>query len=217
VRCEAEFVTSVATSEGFPRERLPELVLVGRSNVGKSSLINALVGRTIARTSAAPGKTRLVNVYRVSADALPRFYLVDLPGYGYTRGGREAALRFEAVTQAYFGRPTDPPRAGGRTAPSPAGAWLLVDSRHPDLEADRQAWAWLGDCGVSRHVVATKVDKLTRAERQRHLTVMNRRYERPVVAVSAATGEGLEDLWKLIVTLLQPPPPHPARRPRPSR
>src|SRR5918992_6289892 len=87
----AEFVTSAAGHDDFPRDGLAEVALVGRSNVGKSSLINALVRQTVARTSAAPGKTRLANFYRVKRGAAPALYLVDLPGYGYARGGDSSA------------------------------------------------------------------------------------------------------------------------------
>ena len=97
------FVTSAADAEGFPKERLPELAMVGRSNVGKSSLINALVRQTLARTSAAPGKTRLANFFRVDADGHPAFFLVDLPGYGYARGGDAARAAFDQLAADYFG------------------------------------------------------------------------------------------------------------------
>ncbi|MEW6320174.1 MAG: GTPase, partial [Acidobacteriota bacterium] len=109
----AEFVCSAVDQPGFPNEGAPELALVGRSNVGKSSLINALVRRSLARTSAAPGKTRLVNFFRVEAEGAPAFMLVDLPGYGYARAPRSgrggaaerrarAAEAFDAITRAYF-------------------------------------------------------------------------------------------------------------------
>jgi GTP-binding protein len=222
VKSRAEFVTSAAGPEGFPRERLPELAFVGRSNVGKSSLINALLRQTIARTSAEPGKTRLANVYRVAPASGPVFHLIDLPGYGYARAsrpapgmqrsareGREAASKtFEALTSAYF------ERAGAGVI---AGALLLVDSRHPGLPADVQAWNWLGGYGVPRLAVATKLDKLTRAERQRHLNELARIFEGSVTAVSAASGEGLETLWTQIARLLRQPPPTPAPPPTPSR
>lgn len=218
--------------------------MVGRSNVGKSSLINALVGRSIARTSAAPGKTRLANVYRVEPASGPSFHLIDLPGYGYARAARPtpgtqrsaragraaAAETFEAITAAYFDRVSGqgtrhrvsfPGSAEDATRgvafPAPAATLLLVDSRHPGLPADVGAWAWLGDRGVTRHVVATKVDKLTRAERQRHLAELGRIFEGPVAAVSAASGEGLEELWKQIARLLRQPPPRTAPPPTPSR
>jgi GTP-binding protein len=168
--------------------------MVGRSNVGKSSLINALVRKKLARTSAAPGKTRLANFYRVAAEPRPPFYLVDLPGFGYARGGDKAREEFDALAAEYFGARLDDPQF--------RGVFVLVDSRHPGLEADRQAWNWLSRVGVSRHAVATKVDKLTRAERQRHLGELERLYSGPVMPVSAETGEGLDALWKKIASLI---------------
>jgi GTP-binding protein len=190
-------VTSAADANGFPRERLPELAMVGRSNVGKSSLINALVRQTLARTSAAPGKTRLANFFRVDAEGRPAFFLVDLPGYGYARGGDAARAAFDQLAADYF--------AAGRGA-----TLLLVDSRHPGLDADHRAWSWLVDHGVRCHVVATKLDKLTQAERRRHLAELERRYSGPAAPVSARTGEGLDELWKMIDRLLRQPPPPPA-------
>ena len=189
----AEFVTSAAGAEGLPKEGLPELAVVGRSNVGKSSLINALVRKKLARTSAAPGKTRLANFYRVAAEPRPPFYLVDLPGFGYARGGDKAREEFDALAAEYFGSRVEDPRF--------RGVFVLVDSRHPGLEADRQAWNWLCRLGVTRHAVATKVDKLTQSERRRHLVELERLYSGPVTPVSAETGEGLDALWKKIASL----------------
>src|SRR5438128_11700980 len=103
MRVTATFVRSVADAAGMPHDGLAELAVVGRSNVGKSSLINALVRQRLARTSAAPGKTRLANVYRVARGTAQPFYLVDLPGYGYARGGAAAAREFEALTAGLFG------------------------------------------------------------------------------------------------------------------
>jgi GTP-binding protein len=203
VRVTAEFVTSAAGAGGFPRDRLPEVAMVGRSNVGKSSLINALVKRTIARTSAAPGKTRLANFYRVQPDGGRAFYLVDLPGYGYARGGDAAAEEFRRLAEEYFGQ-------RGRGAPEGSDhpvrlALLLVDARHPGLEADLAAWEWLQAQPLPKAVVATKVDKLTRAERARHSRQLDSLFSGPVRLVSAQSGEGLEELWKLIVKLPSPP------------
>ena len=185
--------------------------MVGRSNVGKSSLINALVRKKLARTSAAPGKTRLANFYRVAADPRPPFYLVDLPGFGYARAprqarggptsaeGRRQAARdeFDALAAAYFGARVNDPRF--------RGALVLVDSRHPGLDSDRDAWNWLMRLGVTGYAVATKVDKLTQAERRRHLAELEDVYSSPVMAVSAQTGEGLDELWKKIASLTTTP------------
>jgi GTP-binding protein len=191
LKIDAEFVTSAADARGLPNDALPEVALVGRSNAGKSSLINALVRQRVARTSAAPGKTRLANVYRVARGSPPPFYLVDLPGYGYARGGPESRRVFDELTRSYFGR------AGqvGRVGPA---ALLVVDSRHPGLESDVQAWAWLAAAVEHRAVVATKVDKLARGQRIRAMRELESVFEAPVLPVSAATGEGLDELWKLI-------------------
>ena len=185
----AEFVTSAAGADGFPRERLPEVALLGRSNVGKSSLLNALMRQSLARTSAAPGKTRLANFYRVKRGTAAALFLVDLPGYGYARGGDASARAFNQLAEAYFSRP-------GRR-----GVVLLVDSRHPGLESDMDAWRWMETQSWPRAVIGTKVDKLTRAERARHGRTFETLFDIPVPLVSAHTGEGLDELWKMIVNL----------------
>jgi GTP-binding protein len=171
---------------------------VGRSNVGKSSLINALVRQRIARTSAAPGKTRLANIYRVRRGSGEPHYLVDLPGYGYARGGGEAARGFDELTQAFF-----------RQDPAQIGALLLVDSRHPGLESDVKAWGWLQSTVERCGIVATKIDKLARGERIRAIRELESVFEHPVLPVSAVTGEGLDELWTLIdnLTSRRNPPP----------
>jgi GTP-binding protein len=192
VKIAAEFVTSAAGAGDFPRDRLPELAFVGRSNVGKSSLLNALARAAVARTSAAPGKTRLVNFYRVQRGAATALYLVDLPGYGYARGGAPAAREFQALTAAYFNRP------GARAV------MLLVDSRHPGLESDLDAWTWLRSQPCPAGIVGTKVDKLSRAERTRHARELQSVFDAPVTLVSAVTGEGLDELWKMIARLPSP-------------
>jgi GTP-binding protein len=195
VQIAAEFVTSAAGADDFPRDRLPEVALVGRSNVGKSSLLNALTRRTLARTSAAPGKTRLANFYRVQRGASPALFLVDLPGYGYARGGGASADEFNRLTEAYFARGLES---------RDVGLLLLVDSRHPGLESDMQAWNWLQSQPFPRGVVGTKVDKLSRAERARHARQFQLLFDMPVPMVSANTGEGLDELWKMIASLPKP-------------
>jgi GTP-binding protein len=204
----AEFITSAAGRDDFPREPLPEVAFVGRSNVGKSSLINALVRRPLARTSAAPGKTRLANFYRVKRGAAPALYLVDLPGYGYARGQRRgpqgSALQeheFSRLTEDYFSR------CGAGPHGPRIGVLLLIDSRHPGLESDLDAWAWLQSQPCPSGVIGTKVDKLSRAERTRHARDLQSLFEIPVPLVSAQTGEGLDELWKTIASLPSPTAP----------
>jgi len=165
------------------------VALVGRSNVGKSSLLNALMRQSLARTSAAPGKTRLANFYRVKRGAAAALFLVDLPGYGYARGGDASAREFNQLAESFFSRP------GHR------GVILLVDSRHPGLESDMDAWRWLESQPWPRAVIGTKVDKLTRAERARHARQFETLFDIPVPLVSVHTGEGLDELWKTIVNL----------------
>jgi GTP-binding protein len=185
VRIEASFVTSAASADGFPRDGLAEVVLVGRSNVGKSSLINALARQRVARTSAAPGKTRLANVYRLARGNATPFYLVDLPGYGYARGGPGG---FDELTSEIFAR-------------NPA-ALLLVDVRHPGLESDRAAWEWVSASAFGAAVVATKIDKLARGGRIRAMGQHESVFDASVMSVSAVTGEGLDELWNLIDSLV---------------
>src|SRR5438876_7474354 len=205
---DAVFVRSAASASDLPRDGLAEIALVGRSNVGKSSLINALVRQRVARTSGAPGKTRLANIYRVTRGGGPPCYLVDLPGYGYARGG---SAGFEQLAGAYFGPVRQASlvgRVGGDTEVLPArparparpapAALLVIDARHPGLESDRAAWRWLTASVTRSAVVATKIDKLARGERIRALRELTSVFDTSVVPVSADTGEGLEELWKLI-------------------
>jgi GTP-binding protein len=198
-------VKSAAAASDLPREGVPEVAMVGRSNVGKSSLINALVRQKVARTSAAPGKTRLANIYRVVRGSSRSFYLVDLPGYGYARGGASSAEEFERLTRAYFA-PEDRGQATGEYPAARRGAQgrsdpavlLLVDARHPGLSSDLDAWTWMRQAVGAHALVATKIDKLSRGERSRVLRELQSVFDDPVLPVSAVTGEGLDELWKLI-------------------
>ncbi len=205
MKISAQFLISAAGPDDFPRGGLAEVALVGRSNVGKSSLINALVREKIARTSAEPGKTRLVNVYRVARGASPPFLLVDLPGYGYARRDKSGGVpHFETLAGAFFRRSDQP---GARVA-----GLLLVDSRHPGLDSDRAAWQWVRRVAPQAAIVGTKIDKLSRGERIRALRQLESAFEDTVLPVSAVTGEGLDELWKLIDRLANiRPPQHPAR------
>lgn len=200
-----------ATGAGdIPRDGIAHVALAGRSNVGKSSLINALTKRALARTSAAPGKTRLANLYRVTVEGGPGgpgrwdVYLADLPGYGYARGGADSVEELRKIAEAYFSV-AQTFRAAGEAGLKPratiACVLHLIDARHPGLEADTDAAEWLASLDLERSVVATKIDKLSRSERAKNLKALERQLGTAALPISAASGEGLDDLWTLIARL----------------
>jgi GTP-binding protein len=186
LKVDAAFVTSAVAEADLPRDWVSAVALVGRSNVGKSSLINALVRQRVARTSAAPGKTRLANIYRVARGGSSPFYLADLPGYGFARAG---SAGFDRAARVVLER-------------NPVVVFL-VDARHPGLANDLTAWDWVRATAEHHAVVASKIDKLARGERIRGQKELDSAFDYPVLPVSAVTGEGLDELWKLIDNLLK--------------
>jgi GTP-binding protein len=186
----AEFVISAVQPRDFPVDGRPEIAFVGRSNVGKSSLINALVRVPVARTSASPGKTRQVNVYRIRPAGGSPFYLMDLPGYGHTGGGEKAQREFAALTALYFDTRST------HTASPLSGVVLAVDARHPGLASDIEACRWLHALGAPFLLAATKADKLTQSERAKLTRACLEAFGEEPLPVSAITGAGLDELWQ---------------------
>jgi GTP-binding protein len=189
----ADFVTSYVSLDQFPHERIPELACVGRSNVGKSSLINALLSRNgLAKVSGTPGKTRLMNVFRVSTEdaAVKSFYLVDLPGYGFAKVSKSVRAQWGPMIERYL---------TGRS--ELCGVLLLVDARRVQAQ-DVMTYEWFESLGIRLVVVATKIDKLARGERRKSLEAVRRTLQLPtavpLVSYSSVTREGSDELWRLI-------------------
>ncbi len=181
------FVGSAASPEQFPRDGLPEVAFLGRSNVGKSSLLNTLAGvKGLARVSSSPGRTRLVNFFRLGND----LYLADLPGYGYARVGEAMRRGWEGLVNSYL---------GGRD--TLALCVFLVDARREPTESDQTLGAYLDHRRLPYVLAATKADQLGRGEALRRRADLERglgRKARAVAAVSATTGSGVDELWRTI-------------------
>ena len=189
----AEFITSLTGYRDFPGKGLPEIAFAGRSNVGKSSLLNSLTRRRgLAKVSATPGKTRLINVFRVN-DA---WHLIDLPGYGYAQVDKNEKKRWGEMMDGYFNR-SDALRL----------TLHLVDIRHAPTKDDLTMNAFLRSSGLPFYVVATKLDKISRAQRLPCLTLLYRALSvQPwqVLPYSSETWEGRDQLLTLIEkTLIQ--------------
>ena len=187
----AEFIRSAHGSGDYLRDGRPEIAFVGRSNVGKSSLLNRLLGRkSLARTSSTPGRTQAVNYFLVNR----RFYFVDLPGYGYAKAGKEARREWAARVEGYFRE--EPPDA----------MVLLVDGKVGATPLDLQAYQYLSGLGAAIVVAATKIDQLPRGRRVQAVQgvreVLGLQETIPVIPVSARSGEGIKELWGVLSSRL---------------
>jgi len=193
----ARFVISAADPAGFPPPTLPEVAIAGRSNVGKSSLINALVGQSgLARTSRTPGRTRLLNWFAV--DGQPAFHLVDLPGYGYAAVNRETRAAWLPLIEGYLSD-----RSVLRAVV------LLIDARRGPEAEEEDFIAWLAGRSVATIVALTKADKLTKSQRPLAATAARKALalRRDPVMVSATTNDGVDDLWRAVRSALTQPVP----------
>lgn len=195
----AEFVKSAFAEDQWPRERVPEVAFLGRSNVGKSSLINSLLGvKGLARTSSTPGRTQALNFFLINR----KFHFVDLPGYGYARVPRSIREEWGEFVTAYLAKRE-------RLVLS----IHILDSRHDPTQLDVQLSEWLAAHGRTALRVATKADKLSRNELQRNLrraadVLGAAAADAGLVAYSAVTGAGREQVWRAIseaVAVSHPP------------
>lgn len=186
-------VASAAGPDGFPRGGLPEIALLGRSNVGKSSLLNRLAGRQrLAFASSRPGTTRLLHFYRVER-AGRALLLVDLPGYGWARVSRSERAAWRGLVESYLG-----------ARPVLRGCLLLQDLRRDVSGDETELIAWLAERGVPVVVALTKSDKLTATARRARVAALTRAYGLPearVIPTSARTGDGIPELWRAIERL----------------
>ena len=190
-----EFIGPMATPTGWrPESKWPEVAFAGRSNVGKSSLLNRLVRRKrFARVSNTPGRTREVNFFLVNGN----FVLVDLPGYGYARISKERRAEWKPLIEGYL-----------RSSKELRGIVQLLDIRHDPTEDDRQMLAFLASVGVPTLYALTKIDKLTASQRKTRIATLLdvlETNEDQVIPFSAVTGEGRDELAEAVVALVEQP------------
>ncbi|MGA2134655.1 MAG: ribosome biogenesis GTP-binding protein YihA/YsxC [Bryobacteraceae bacterium] len=185
---DSTFVTSAAQPDRFPSDGLPEIAFLGRSNVGKSSLINALVGRKgLAFTSNTPGRTQTINFYRIN-DSL---YFVDLPGYGYARVPKSVTREWQGLIESYL-----------LTRDTLDLSFLILDARRGWMEQDLQLKEWLELHHRRFQVIATKIDKLNQSEQGHGLALIRKENVEPL-PFSASTGRGVREIWQAITNTLQ--------------
>ena len=197
-----DFVLGAASLEQLPAPDLPEVAVAGRSNVGKSSLLNALTGRkTLARTSNTPGRTQQLNYFRMGPTDAPALYMVDLPGYGFAKASKDAVDRWTRLVTRYL-----------RGRPSLRRVLLLIDARHGLKPNDLEIMALLDKAAVNYQLVLTKLDKLKAADRAPTVAAVTTA-ARPfvachpqVLATSAEKRLGLEAVRAAVAALAATPP-----------
>ena len=176
----------------LPDTGRPEVAFAGKSNVGKSSLINGLVNQALARTSSQPGKTRTINFYRVNEE----LYLVDLPGYGYAAAPEEIKAQWGKMIERYL-----------HTSQNLKCVFLLIDIRHAPSANDRMMYHWILEQGYRPVIIATKLDKIKRSQIQKQLKLIRETLEAEkdtvMIPFSAATKQGREEIWELIRGLME--------------
>ncbi len=183
---QAEFIVSAVSESDFPQEGIPEVVFAGRSNVGKSSLINRLIrNRKLARISSTPGKTQSINFYRINGS----YFFVDLPGFGYAKAGKHAIRQWKKIIEQYFSKRS-----------LIVLAIQLVDSRMPPTSLDLHLSKWLEKLSIARMLVATKSDKLSNNQRITQSRIISDAFggQSPVMS-SAETGAGCKEIWKRVL------------------
>jgi GTP-binding protein len=183
---QSEFVISAVSESDFPRSGIPEVVFAGRSNVGKSSLINRLVGHVkLARTSSTPGKTQSINFYRINGS----YFFVDLPGFGYAKTDKSTIRQWKILIERYF-----------QNRSTIALAIQLIDSRMPPTKLDVQLSEWLDELEIPRLIVGTKSDKLSNNQKGSQLRVISNSLGlHSIIMSSAETGMGCKEIWKQVL------------------
>lgn len=186
--------TVCGITSALPENRLPEIAFAGKSNVGKSSLINAVMNRkSLARTSAQPGKTQTINFYNVNG----AFYLVDLPGYGYAKVSEEVKAKWGKMVERYL-----------RQSRQLKAVFLLIDIRHEPSANDRQMYDWIVSQGYHPIIIATKLDKLKRSQVPSALKTVREGLkagkETIILPFSALTKQGREEIYEVIDRLIEP-------------
>ena len=185
----SEIEVSAIRKEQYPKEGLPEIALVGRSNVGKSSATNALLNRrNFARTSQTPGKTRTINFYKINNE----FYFVDLPGYGYAKVSKSEKDKWGVIMERYL-----------QDRQELCAIFLLVDIRHEPTNDDVMMYEWIKHFGYNCVVIATKADKISRGQYQKHISIIRKKLnlakDEKVIPLSSSKKTGVEDVWNEII------------------